>query len=129
MITMAKFNVVQKRRRAQISDRKRALHGDPMTKKLKKQTQPQSLSGKRKRKLLKKWRREQKQAIETGLVTMQDVEMAAAEGPSQEPKKSPRFHLKKSLKLKSKQKKHKGKNQGESSQPAVNAPSVDAMVE
>ena len=54
---MAKFNVVQKRRRAQISDRKRALHGDPKTKKLKKQTQPQSLSGKRKRKLLKKWRR------------------------------------------------------------------------
>jgi hypothetical protein len=54
---MAKFNVVQKRRRAQIAESKRAIHGDPLTKKLKNKTQPLTLSGKRKRKLLKKWRR------------------------------------------------------------------------
>lgn len=127
---MAKFNVVQKQRRAQIADRKRAIHGDPFTKKLKKQTQPQSLSGKRKRKQLKKWRREQKEAIEKGLVTMHDVEMAAAEGSSQESKKTPaKFHLKKSVKLKSKHRKHKGKNQGKSLLAAVEAPSGDAMVE
>ncbi|EEF42347.1 conserved hypothetical protein [Ricinus communis] len=77
---MAKFNVVQKRRREQISQRKRAVHGDPLTGKLKNKKQPLSVSGKRQRKLLKKWRREQKEAIEKGLVTMEDVEMAAAEG-------------------------------------------------
>ncbi|KAJ6877659.1 hypothetical protein NC651_030427 [Populus alba x Populus x berolinensis] len=71
---MAKFNVVQKRRRAQISKSKRAIHGDPLTKKLKNKTQPLTLSGKRK--LLKKWRSsEQKEAVDKGLVTMQDVEL------------------------------------------------------
>ncbi|KAJ6762392.1 hypothetical protein OIU74_024988 [Salix koriyanagi] len=77
---MAKFNVVQKIRRAQIAQNKRAVHGDPLTKKLKIRTQPQSVSGKRKRKLLKISRREQKEAVEKGLVTMQDVEMAFAQG-------------------------------------------------
>jgi len=54
---MAKFNVVQKKRRAIIADRKRATRGDPRTGKLKIKPQPQSISGKRQRKLLKKWRR------------------------------------------------------------------------
>ena len=54
---MAKFNVMQRRRRAQIAERKRAIHGDPTTGKLKNRPQPLSISGKRKRKLLKKWRR------------------------------------------------------------------------
>jgi hypothetical protein len=54
---MAKFNVLQKIRRAQIAESKRAIHGDPLTKKLKIRPQPHSVSGKRKRKLLKNWRR------------------------------------------------------------------------
>ncbi|RRT85750.1 hypothetical protein BHE74_00028923 [Ensete ventricosum] len=86
---MAKFNVIQKQRRASVQERKRAVHGDPNTGKLKLRTPPVSISGKRKRKLFKKWRRvssnlvidqEQKEAIEKGLVTMEDVEMAVAEG-------------------------------------------------
>ena len=77
---MAKFNVVQKKKRALTAERKRALHGDPSTRKLNTKPQNQSLSGKRKRKLLKKWRRDQKEAMEKGLLTMQDVEMAAVDG-------------------------------------------------
>lgn len=54
---MAVFNVVQKRRRAAIADRKRAVHGDPFTGKVKHKPQNTVISGKRKRKILKKWRR------------------------------------------------------------------------
>lgn len=54
---MAKFNEVQKRKRAQNAEKKRAVHGDPTTGKLHNKPQPLSISGKRKRKLLKKWRR------------------------------------------------------------------------
>ncbi|KAE8735568.1 putative pentatricopeptide repeat-containing protein [Hibiscus syriacus] len=121
---MAKcFNVVQKQKRAQRAERKRATHGDPSTKKLKNKSQSLSISGKRKRKLLKKWRRDQKEVIEKGLVTMEDVEMVAAEGTSQDAtKKAPsKFHMKKNLKLK-----RKGKKKG--SKPAIEA-SVDSMVE
>ncbi|XVF05010.1 hypothetical protein REPUB_Repub05bG0134200 [Reevesia pubescens] len=123
---MAKsFNEVQKQKKAQIAERKRAIHGDPVTKKLKNKSQPLSISGKRKRKLLKKWRREQKDAIEKGLVTMEDVEMVAAEGTSKDASKAPtKFHMKKNLKLK--RLKRKGKNKG--SKPAIEA-SVDAMVD
>ncbi|XVF69340.1 hypothetical protein PTKIN_Ptkin11bG0072700 [Pterospermum kingtungense] len=128
---MAKsFNVVQKQKRGQRAERKRAIHGDPSTKKLKNKSQPLSISGKRQRKLLKKWRREQKEAIAKGLVTMEDVEMVAAEGTSkdagtsQDANKVPtKFHMKN---LKLKRLKRKGKNK--SSKPAVEA-SVDAMVE
>ncbi|KAG9158078.1 hypothetical protein Leryth_000243 [Lithospermum erythrorhizon] len=77
---MAKFNEVQKKRRAILADRKRAIHGDPNSKKLKQKPQSIPLSGKRKRKLEKKWRRDQKEAIDKGLITMQDVEMAIADG-------------------------------------------------
>lgn len=110
---MAKFNVVQKKRRAAIADKKRLIHGDPTTGKLHQRIQPKSISGKRQRKLLKKWRRvcifigmrilcisefvcvyltcclwrlknkqEQKDAVEKGLITMEDVEMAVADGMS-----------------------------------------------
>ncbi|KAK2972852.1 hypothetical protein RJ640_028380 [Escallonia rubra] len=77
---MAKFNVVQKRRRAAIAEQKRARHGDPFTARLKQRPQPLSISGKRKRKLFKKWRRDQKEDMAKGLITMQDVEMAVAQG-------------------------------------------------
>ena len=77
---MAKFNEVQKKRRAQNAERKRAIHGEPSTGKLKAKPQTLSVSGKRKRKLLKKWRRDHTEALQKGLITMQDVEMAAADG-------------------------------------------------
>ncbi|OMO71148.1 hypothetical protein CCACVL1_18419 [Corchorus capsularis] len=129
---MAKtFNEVQKEKRARRAERKRAIHGDPSTKKLKNKSENLSVSGKRKRKLLRKWRREQKDVIDKGLVTMEDVEMAAAEGTSQDASTSQdankvptKFHMKKNLKLRRLKKKGKGK----SSKPATEA-SVDAMVE
>ncbi|RWR87284.1 hypothetical protein CKAN_01622100 [Cinnamomum micranthum f. kanehirae] len=97
---MAKFNVIQKQRRAKIQELKRAIHGDPGSWKLKIKPQPLSISGKRKRKIFKKWRRDQKDSLQQGLITMQDVEMAVADGKS-------------------------GRN---SSEPAAGAP-VDAMAE
>ncbi|KAI8008647.1 hypothetical protein LOK49_LG07G00025 [Camellia lanceoleosa] len=126
---MAKFNVVQKRRRAAIAERKRATSGDPFTGKLKHKPQPLSISGKRKRKLFKKWRREQRDAMGKGVVTMQDIEMAVAEGTSVDSDKHhPQFHLKKSLKLKVKQSKKKGKNKRKSNKAASETP-ADAMME
>ncbi|KAJ6744007.1 hypothetical protein OIU79_030340 [Salix purpurea] len=124
---MAKFNVVQKIRRAQIAQNKRAVHGDPLTKKLKIRTQPHSVSGKRKRKLLKISRREQKEAVEKGLVTMQDVEMAFAqgEGTSKDVKRTP-AKFKKGLKLK--QLKRKGKKNKTKPKQAAGI-LVDAMAE
>ncbi|PNS90540.1 hypothetical protein POPTR_019G049300v4 [Populus trichocarpa] len=124
---MAKFNVLQKIRRAQIAESKRAIHGDPLTKKLKIRPQPHSVSGKRKRKLLKNWRREQKEAVDKGLVTMQDVEMtfAQGEGTSKDVKRTPAKFNKKGLKLK--QLKRKGKSKTKP-KPAAEI-SVDAMAE
>ncbi|PQM41228.1 uncharacterized protein Pyn_13325 [Prunus yedoensis var. nudiflora] len=128
---MAKFNEVQKRKRAQKAERKRAVHGDPSSGKLKNKPQPLSISGKRKRKLLKKWRRDQNEAVQKGLITMQDVEMAAADGgggeESTDTKKTcSKFPMKKGLKLK--QLKRKGRNKGKSSsKPAATAQaSLDA---
>ncbi|CAA2999313.1 uncharacterized protein LOC111387056 [Olea europaea var. sylvestris] len=107
---MAKFNVVQKRRRAAIADRKRQVHGEPSTGKLRQKPQPLSISGKRKRKLFKKWRREQKEGVKEGLITMQDVEMAVVDGTLQDANKpSVKFPMKKSSKLKVKQLKKTGK--------------------
>ncbi|XP_073130578.1 uncharacterized protein [Henckelia pumila] len=128
---MAKFNEVQKRRRSAVALWKRKVHGDPVTGKLQLKPQPLSISGKRKRKLLKKWRREQKEAVEKGLITMQDVEMAVADGTSKDAtKRSVKFSMKKSAKLKVKQlkKNKKVKNNMKSQKPAGEV-SGDAMVE
>ncbi|XP_076900560.1 uncharacterized protein LOC143554752 [Bidens hawaiensis] len=130
---MAVFNVVQKRRRAAIADRKRTAHGDPHTGKLKHKPQNTTISGKRKRKrkLMKKWRRDQKEAVEKGLITMEDIEMAVADGSgtsSQEASKSPvKFYMKKSLKIakRSNKKDKKGKKKGH----LATAASSDAMME
>lgn len=81
---MGKYNVVMKRRRAEKAARKREIHGDPVTAKLKNKPQNLSVSGKRQRKLLKKWRRDQKEAADKGLISMQDVEMMAASQPEHE---------------------------------------------
>ncbi|KAK9732454.1 hypothetical protein RND81_04G001400 [Saponaria officinalis] len=127
---MAKFNEVQKRRRGVISEWKRNKYGDPVSKKLKKPIQPQSVSGKRQRKLLKKWRRDQKEAVDKGLISLEDVHMAAADGSSEGSKRSTaKFLVKKSVKLKAKHKKSKGKKQDKSSKPGVETASVDVMVE
>ncbi|XP_030489324.2 uncharacterized protein LOC115705964 isoform X2 [Cannabis sativa] len=132
---MAKFNVIQKKKRAQTAERKRVIHGDPSSRKLKVKPQNQSVSGKRKRKLLKKWRRDQKEAAEKGLLTMQDVEMAAADGEESSKsgdKSSTKFPMKRALKLKQQLKhKGKGKNNKKSGKAASEAPqaSADAMVE
>lgn len=113
---MAKFNVVQKQRRALKAQVKRDAHGDPLTKKLKIKQQPTYVSSKRKRKLMKKKRRvwflfafpcaylcriesicdvnwlflffasyllqDEKEASQMGITSMEDVEMAVAEGNS-----------------------------------------------
>ncbi|XP_044482744.1 uncharacterized protein LOC123209070 isoform X2 [Mangifera indica] len=124
---MAKYNVVQKRKKAEKAERKRARHGDPKTGKLKIKPQSLSISGKRQRKLLKKWRREQKEAVESGLVSMQDVEMVVAEdvGKSEDAHKTPtKFHMKRGLKLK--HLKRKGKS---SLKPAAVEASPDSMVD
>ncbi|MED6195447.1 hypothetical protein PIB30_037873 [Stylosanthes scabra] len=123
---------VQNKRRALTAQNKRKIHGDPVTGKLKVKDQPSSLSGKRKRKLFKQWRREQKEALENGLVTMEDVQMAVAEaGEAKDSgsKSSGKIHLKKSVKLKQlKKHKGKGKNKRKSNLPAAQT-SADAMVE
>ncbi|MQL98340.1 hypothetical protein Taro_031035 [Colocasia esculenta] len=99
---MAKYNVVTKAKRAETQERKRARRGDPASGKLRqKQDNSIPISGKRKRKVFKQWRREQKEALQKGLVTMEDVEMAVAEG--------------------------KGKNK--ETKPAVTVAPVDAMQE
>ncbi|XP_061337409.1 uncharacterized protein LOC133284416 [Gastrolobium bilobum] len=126
---MAKFNVVQKRRRALIAEKKRQNHGEPFTGKLKLKKQPLPLSGKRKRKLFKIWRREKKDALQNGLVTMEDVQMTVAEGETKDSRRSSgKIHLKKSLKLK--QLKRKGKNNRKPDVPGPGADILaDAMVE
>ncbi|KAK8934565.1 hypothetical protein KSP39_PZI014761 [Platanthera zijinensis] len=98
---MAKLSQIQKSMRASIQDRKRAAHGDPHTRKLKQKPEPIPISGKRKRKLFKKWRREKKAAIENGLVTMEDVEMSVADGTSEVAKEKikSKFPIKKASRL------------------------------
>ncbi|XP_058085443.1 uncharacterized protein LOC131232931 isoform X1 [Magnolia sinica] len=138
---MAKFNVTHKHKRTQVAERKRVIHGDPTTGKLKNKSQPLSISGKRKRKLFKKWRREQKEALQKGLVTMQDVEMAVADdihygesGTSSEGtnNKTPmKFPMKKGGKIKIKKLKRKGKSSRKASKATTDTPAdaADAMVE
>ncbi|ONK65685.1 uncharacterized protein A4U43_C07F39640 [Asparagus officinalis] len=128
---MAAFNEIQKRKRAAIQQEKRAIHGDPRTGKLKQRAPPVSISGKRKRKLLKKLKREQKEAIEKGLVTMQDVEMAVADGSAQDnnQKAHIKFNVKGTSRLRIKKLKGKGKSKKKSANKPKGAASVDAMVE
>ncbi|PIA58809.1 hypothetical protein AQUCO_00500625v1 [Aquilegia coerulea] len=129
---MTKFNEIQKKRRAQSAEIKRKIHGDPLTRKLKNKPQPQSISGKRKRKIMKKCNRQQREAEKKAhLISMEDVEMAVdtvpQQGTSTDSSKT-QFHLKKSPKLKLKQRKRGGKKHKKSSEKAASVP-VDAMVE
>ncbi|KAF1879503.1 hypothetical protein Lal_00005970 [Lupinus albus] len=123
---MAKFNVVQKRRRSQIAEKKRKVHGDPSTGKLKVKSQPLSISGKRKRKLLKQWRRDQKDALQQGLITM-DLDPTQQGETKDTLLSSAKIHLKKKFKTTFKIK-AKGKNKRKSDVRAADN-STDAMVE
>ncbi|KAG7018532.1 hypothetical protein SDJN02_20401, partial [Cucurbita argyrosperma subsp. argyrosperma] len=123
---MAKFNVVQKQRRAHIAQSKRAAHGDPLTKKLKIKQQPTYVSSKRKRKLMQKKRREEKEALRMGLTNMEDVEMAVAEGNDF----IRLLDVPSLLILKFRTNNWKGKkNKGKGSSSAGSTASGDAMVE
>ncbi|KAL5724679.1 hypothetical protein ACHQM5_007906 [Ranunculus cassubicifolius] len=123
---MTKFNVLQKKRRAQLAESKREIHGDPYTRKLKVKPQTVVLSGKRKRKLARKSRREQKEAIKDGVISMEDIEMAVSQGNSS--KGTTKFHMKRSPKINIKQQKRGGKKQKGSSGGDAKA-QVDSMVE
>ncbi|KAK4792818.1 hypothetical protein SAY86_023253 [Trapa natans] len=133
---MAKFNVTQKRRRALIAERKRAHRGDPLTGKLNHKPQPLSVSGKRKQKLLKKWRREQKDAIEKGLISLQDTKMSVVEGTSPHTSMehfplgfTMNVKIKKGFKLKRSMRKGKGKKKSNSPKSPASGTLVDSMVE
>ncbi|XP_010475662.1 PREDICTED: uncharacterized protein LOC104755040 isoform X2 [Camelina sativa] len=125
---MAKYNEIAKKKREAKADRKRAIHGDPLTNKLKTRVPVPSVSGKRQRKLLRKWRREQKDMVDKGLVTMEDVEMAASEAASEDTKKSPKkFSVKKNLKLN--KLKNKGKKKNNQTASSQGSASADQMLE
>ncbi|KMZ67360.1 hypothetical protein ZOSMA_26G01100 [Zostera marina] len=133
---MGKSSVVTKEIRAEIQARKRRIHGDPSTRKLKIRTQPVAISGKRKRKLFKKWRRDQKDKIEKGLITMQDVEMAVVQGSSEinsNERSNLKLNMKKKPKLRIRELKRQGKKNGKNStiksSSAADNPLVDVMLE
>ncbi|CAA6669582.1 unnamed protein product [Spirodela intermedia] len=75
---MTKYNVVTKAKRAEIQERKRALRGEPGTGKLKQKQDNyiQSLAS-----ASASWsiNGDQKEALQKGLISMEDVEMAVAE--------------------------------------------------
>ncbi|CAH8383823.1 unnamed protein product [Eruca vesicaria subsp. sativa] len=123
---MAKYNEIAKKKREAKADRKRAIHGDPLTNKLKTRAPLVSVSGKRQKKLLRKYRREQKEMVEKGLVTMEDVVMASADASSEDSKKPQRkFSVKKTLKLN----KLKNKGKKKTSQKAGGKVSTHQMLE
>ncbi|CAM6095583.1 unnamed protein product [Calypogeia fissa] len=84
---MNKFNLprrnIARERRAKRAERRKLQSGNPSLKVSPAKTKT-SISGKKHRKLLKKWQKAQRQALESGLVTMQDIEMMAADGEAGE---------------------------------------------
>ncbi|CAA7406550.1 unnamed protein product [Spirodela intermedia] len=129
---MTKYNVVTKAKRAEIQERKRAIRGEPGTGKLKqKQDNYIPVSGKRKRKLVNKWRRDQKEALQKGLISMEDVEMAVAQGTSKNTSSKPqmKFPLRKGAKLRIKNSKSKGKRRKGHSKAAATETLAEAMQE
>ncbi|GLJ39012.1 hypothetical protein SUGI_0795310 [Cryptomeria japonica] len=135
---MAKFNApvrnYRQEQRSKKSQRKRQRAGDPSTYKLKLAPPPSSLSGKQKKKLLKKWRLEQKKALENGLVSMEDIQMMSVENQDEavgeksqatSARPSMQLHMKKRAKLKI----LKGKGKGKGNAKASISVQVDTMVE
>lgn len=138
---MAKLNAPlrnkQRELRAKKSEFNRQVHGDPVTGKLKTVPPPSSLSGKRKRKIQKKWRRDQKSAMDKGLVTMEDIQMMSVDNEDEGLQKSSldscakggsmQIQIKKRAKLRIR--KGKGKNQGKVNAKGDLSGHGDAMVE
>lgn len=139
--TMAKMNAPlrnkQRELRAKKAEFKRMVYGDADTGKLKTVPPPASLSGKRKRKLLKKWRRDQKAAMEKGLLTMEDIQMMSVDNEDEDLQKSTldssakgglmKLQIKKRAKLRIR--KGKGKNRGKVNAKGDPSGHGDAMVE
>jgi len=118
---MNKFNLprrdIQKERRAKRAE-KRKLRSSAATLKVSSATAPAGISGKKARKLQKRWRQAQKEALQSGLVTVHDIEMMAIDeqgggdqGSSQPklPKLGRAFLMKKRAKLRLKSSSSKGK--------------------
>ncbi|CAL5057266.1 unnamed protein product [Urochloa decumbens] len=123
---MAKFNVVQKNRRQWKQDRKRAAHGEPGTGKLRQRNAPVSMSGKRKRKLVRRQNREQKEAamIKALENNMGDVDMVSAE-EAVKGKSKVKISVKK---MQIKRLKGKGRKKAKNAKPPTKD-KVDSMVE
>ncbi|KAL6634699.1 hypothetical protein ACP70R_027370 [Stipagrostis hirtigluma subsp. patula] len=128
---MAKYNVVQKNRREWKQDRKRRAHGEPGTGKLKQRTAPIAVSGKRKRKLERRLKREQKEAtMIKALENMGDVDMVSAEESSEAAKGKSQvtFNVKKNSRIQIKRLKGKGRKKAKNARPP-STEKVDVMVE
>ncbi|CAL5057264.1 unnamed protein product [Urochloa decumbens] len=126
---MAKFNVVQKNRRQWKQDRKRAAHGEPGTGKLRQRNAPVSMSGKRKRKLVRRQNREQKEAamIKALENNMGDVDMVSAEESSEAVKGKSKVKIS-VKKMQIKRLKGKGRKKAKNAKPPTKD-KVDSMVE
>ncbi|KQK00238.1 hypothetical protein BRADI_3g48110v3 [Brachypodium distachyon] len=128
---MAKYNVVQKNKREFNQDRKRQAHGDPNSGKLKHRNAPVSMSGKRKRKLLRRHNRDQKEAVMVKALenNMGDVEMASAEASLEtaKDKSQMKFNVKNS-RIQIKRLKGKGRNKAKNAKQPTKE-KADAMVE
>jgi hypothetical protein len=121
---MNKFNLprrnIQQERRAKRSDKRRVQSRDSNNK-ITLKPPARAPSGKKARKLEKKWRQAQKEAIQSGLVTMHDIEMMAVDGggdnqeSSEEkaPKTGRVFHMKRRTKIRAKVSSKKGKQVSE----------------
>ncbi|KAM3226711.1 hypothetical protein ACQJBY_059000 [Aegilops geniculata] len=129
---MAKYNVVQKSKRESSHDRKRRAHGDPNSGKLKHHNAPIAISGKRKRKLLRRLHRDQKEAAMVKALenNMGDVDMVSAEASSEtaKDKSQMKFNVKKNSRIQIKRLKGKGRKKAKNVKPPTKE-KADAMVE
>ncbi|XP_047077455.1 uncharacterized protein LOC124687751 [Lolium rigidum] len=129
---MAKYNVVTKNKREHSQDRKRRAHGDPNSGKLKQRTDHHVISGKRKRKLQRRDKRDQKEAALVKALenNMGDVDMVSAEASSETGKDKPRikFNVKKNSRIQIKRLKGKGRKKAKNANPPTKE-KADAMVE
>ncbi|CAM0945340.1 unnamed protein product [Alopecurus aequalis] len=129
---MAKYNVVTKNKREFNQDRKRRAHGDPNSGKLKNRNAPIAISGKRKRKLLRRLNRDQKEAAMVKALenNMGDVDMVSAEASSETAKGKPqkKFTVKKNSRIQIKRLNGKGRKNAKNVKPPTKE-KADAMVE
>ncbi|CAL5057265.1 unnamed protein product [Urochloa decumbens] len=124
---MAKFNVVQKNRRQWKQDRKRAAHGEPGTGKLRQRNAPVSMSGKRKRKLVRRQNRKEAAMIKALENNMGDVDMVSAEESSEAVKGKSKVKIS-VKKMQIKRLKGKGRKKAKNAKPPTKD-KVDSMVE